>query len=148
VPLPGKTIIFVDPLGKAKANLVDNEFREATGIIVPTMETLKLSEDIAGELQLEKPMALGPLGRLMKKVTKPPRLRLIRFIRRSKTGPFICIVDIPKDATENDVVVLLRSAAQLQRAADKTIITDVCLREFYDDAKRRFDLGGFEIFPS
>ena len=144
---PDKTAVLIDPSGEIKRQLLDSMFRGQKRIIAPKMETLKLSKDVSMELGLKDAdsLGLGELGRLMNKVTKPPRFRLVRFFRRSKTGPFICIIDIPKDATENDVVVLLRSAARLKEAAGKSVVTIACLEAPYDITKLPLRIQQFDV---
>ena len=112
------------------------------------MNKLSLDDDISKELEASDSIGLDEIARLLKKITTPSRFRLVRFFRGSSNNnvePFICIIDIPKDATENDVVDVLTSASQLKEAAGKSVVTIACRRKFYGDAKLRLDLDDYDI---
>ena len=142
-----KTAVLIDPSGKIKRQLLDNMFRGQKSIIAPKMKKLSLDEDMSMYLGLKAADFLGldELGRLMKDVTKPPRFPLDHFISRSTTRPFVCIVDVPKVATEKEVVVILRDASMLQEAGGKSVITVACLRKTYGIFKRPLAIDEFKF---
>jgi len=144
---PRKTLVLEDPSGVVGSQLLDNMFRGKKSIIVPSMETLKLSKDISKSVGLKASDALGlnELGSLMKDATKPPRFPLDHFLSRSTTRPFVCIVDVPKRASEKEAVVILTDTSRLQAAAGTSIVTIICPEKKYNVRNLPLVLPQFDI---
>jgi hypothetical protein len=141
--LNGQTLVLVDESGKVKPELLDNMLRGRVRVLSPAMEQLRLSADISSYFELDKVKGLDAIARLIDEVVKP---RPPYFPVPPKLVPVIAIIDVPSDATKDDVTKILRDVATLKSKAGENIIPVVCLeRPDYGLDRLRLNLASFQI---
>mmetsp|Transcript_17910 Transcript_17910/g.57948 ORF Transcript_17910/g.57948 Transcript_17910/m.57948 type:complete len:310 (-) Transcript_17910:401-1330(-) len=133
-----KTLVLVDPTGTAKPDLLDGMFRGQTRIVAPAMKKLSLDEDISNFFDLPGTKGLDTLANLIEKGIKPD-------LGGMPVTPAKLLIDVPRKATDTDVVNILTDVATLKGVAGANVIPIVCLASSYNITALPLTLSNYMI---
>ena len=112
-----KTLVFVDPSGNAKPDLLDDIFRGEIHVVAPTMKKLSLDEDLGKEFDLKETKGLGVLAGLIKNG--------IKFPFGSALLPAKLLVNLAFVDDNSKLGSVIREVVLLKQAAGANVVTIV-----------------------
>jgi len=133
-----KTLVLVDPSGTAKRNLLDAIFRGQINVVAPAMKKLSLDDDISNFFDLPATKGLDTLANLIEKGIKPD-------LGGMPVTPAKLLIDVPRKATDTDVVNILTDVATLKGVAGANVIPIVCLASSYNITALPLTLSNYMI---